>query len=85
MMEQLGQLEIIEANLRDDVMTTQEEKKKILAKVKRIQNKTASVTTVIKGMKSDNKNIQKYNEILSEARNNKPKLMKFCAMIILKY
>ena len=52
-------------------MTTQSEKNYILVKVKGLQKKTASVTTYLTGMKAVNNKQDKYNELLSEARNIK--------------
>ena len=43
-MEQLGQFEILEAKIQDEVITTQSEKNEILVKVKGLQKKIASVT-----------------------------------------
>ena len=84
-MEHPGQFEIFEAKLRDEVMTTQSDKNKISVKVKGFQKKIASVTTDLTGMKSVNEKLYKYNELLTEARNTKPSLMKLCAVIVLKY
>ena len=66
-------------------MTTQSEKNEILVKVKGLQKKISSVTTDLTGMKSINEKLENYNELLAEARNTKPILMKLLAMRILKY
>ena len=64
-MERLGQFEICEAKLLDEVMTT---KSDILntSESKRTSEKIASVTTDIIGTKAVNKKLEKYNAILSE-------------------
>ena len=85
MMERLDQFEIIEAKLRDEMMTTQSENNDILVKVKWLQKKIALITTYIKVMKAVNKQLEKYNELLAESRNTKPSLMKLSATIIMKY
>ena len=66
-------------------MTNQSEKNEILVKLKELQNKIALVKTNITGMKYVNNKLYNYNELLDEARNTKPILMKLCAMGILKY
>ena len=66
-MERLGQFEILEAKLQDEVTTTQSNKKKILVKVKGLQNKIASVTTDITDIKDVKEKPDKNNEIFSEA------------------
>ena len=66
-------------------MTNQSEKNGILVKLKELQNKIALVKTNITGMKYVNNKLYNYNELLDEARNTKPSLMKLCAMIVLKY
>ena len=84
-MEPLGQFEILEAKLRDELMTTQSEKNEILVKVKGIQKKIALVTTELTGMKYVKKKLYKYNGLLNKDRNTKPILMKLCAMRIMEY
>ena len=74
LMERLGQFEIIEENLRDEVMITQSEKYEILLKVKGPQKIIASVTTYLTGMKAVNDKLKKYNELLSEARKHQIKI-----------
>ena len=66
-------------------MTTQSEKNEILVKVKGLQKKIALVTTDLTSMKFVNDKLYKQNELQDEARNTKPRLMKLCAMRILKY
>ena len=84
-MEHLSQFEILVERLQDEVMTTQSEKNEILVKLKELQKKIDLVTAYIKSMKAVNEKLDKYNELLDEARNTKPRLMKLYAMIILKY
>ena len=66
-------------------MTTQPEKNEIIVKIKGLHKRIDSVTTYITGMKYVNKNIDEYNELMDEARNTKPSLMKPCTMRIIKY
>ena len=54
-------------------------------KVKGLQNKIALVTTDITGMKYVNDKLENYNELLGEAINTKPSLMKIYAMRVLNY
>ena len=84
-MEHLSQFEILVERLQDEVMTTQSEKNEILVKLKELQKKITLVTAYIKSMKAVNEKLDKYNELLDEARNTKPRLMKLYAMRILKY
>ena len=73
-MEQLGQFEILEAKIQDEVITTQSEKNEILVKVKGLQKKITSVTTYLIGMKSVKENLEKYNELLYEYSKHQTKL-----------
>ena len=73
-MEQLGQFEILEAKIQDEVITTQSEKNEILVKVKGLQKKITSVTTYLTGMKSVKENLEKYNKLLDEAIKHQTKL-----------
>ena len=66
-------------------MTTQSEKNVILVKLKGLQKQISSVTTDITGMKAIDEKLEKYNELLDEARKTKPSLMKKIAMRIIKY
>ena len=66
-------------------MITQSENHEISVKVKGLEKKLAVVITYITGMKYVNEKLEKYNELLDDNRNRKPRLMKLCAMRILKY
>ena len=83
-MERLGKFEILEAKMWDEVMTTQSDKNEILVKLKRHYKKITSVTTYLTGKKAANEKLDGYNELLAEARNTIPSLMKLCSMRILK-
>ena len=50
-MERLGKFENLEVKLQDKLTITQSEQSEILVKLKRLQNKTSSVTIDITGMK----------------------------------
>ena len=52
MMERLGQFEIFESKLLDEVITTQAEKNEILLKEKVVHKKVATVITYLTRMKS---------------------------------
>ena len=54
LMERLGKFEILEAELWDEVMSTQSEKNQILVSVKGLQKKIASVTTDLTDTKAVN-------------------------------
>ena len=66
MMKRIVQFEILEAKLRDEVITAQSEKHEILVKSKGLKKKIASVTIDLTGMKSVNEKPEKYNELLAE-------------------
>ena len=66
-------------------MTTQSEKNEISVKLKGLKNKISSVTTYLTGIKVINKKLEKYNELLDEARKTKPRFMILCATRIMKY
>ena len=74
LIERLGQFEILEANMWDEVMTSLSEKLEILVNVKILQNKIASVTTDITVMKDVNEKLEKYNELLDESSKHQTKL-----------
>ena len=59
MTERLGNFEILEANLWDEVMTNQSEKNEILVKVRGLQKKIGLVATYITGMKYFHKKLDK--------------------------
>ena len=84
-MERLGQFEILESRLWDEVMNTQSEKNEILVKVKGLQKKIASFKTDVTGMKSVNKKLENFNDFLDEPGTPKSRLMKLCASRILNY
>ena len=71
--------------LLDEVKTNQSQKDEILVKIKGLQKKIDLVTTDITGMKYSIEKPDRQNELLAEARNTKPILMKLYAMRILKY
>ena len=55
-------------------MTTWSEKHVILAKVKGLQKKIASVTTDLTGMKAVTEKLKKYSELLAQASKHQTKL-----------
>ena len=59
MMKRLVRFEIVEENIRDEVMTTKSEKNEILVKVKGPRKKIASIKTDLTDMKAINENLEK--------------------------
>ena len=74
MMERIGQFEILEANIRDEVIITQSDKHERLVKVKGIHKNIASITTDLTGMEPVNQKLEKYNEHLDGTSKHKTKL-----------
>ena len=66
-------------------MTTQSDKNEILVRVKGLQKTIALFPTDITGMKEVNKELEKYNVLIAEARNTKPSLIKLYAWSIMNY
>ena len=74
LVERPGQFEILEAKLRDEVMTNQSKKNEILVRLKALHKKIASVTTDITGTKAVKEKLEKYNELLYEYSKHQTKL-----------